>query len=55
MGKGRPRGVLFGPLDLRSQPKRCIGCRRLAVWGGDRCPDCQDEIRTRARKRRRRR
>jgi hypothetical protein len=29
VGKGFKRGVLFGRLDLRSQPRRCIACRRL--------------------------
>ena len=36
------------------QARRCIGCRRPVVTG-DRCPSCQDEIRTRARKHHRRR
>jgi hypothetical protein len=47
VGKGFKRGVLFGPLDLRSQPRRCIACRRLVVWGGDRCQDCRDKLRQR--------
>jgi hypothetical protein len=50
VGKGFKRGVLFGPLDLRSQPRRCIACRRLVVCGGDRCRDCRDQLRQRRRK-----
>ena len=45
MGKGFKRGVLFGPLDLRSQPRRYIACRR-------RRPDLHADAHERERRRR---
>jgi hypothetical protein len=46
-------GVLFGP-GASKKRHGCLGCHRPIVYG-DRCPDCQRLVRTRAAKRRRKR
>jgi hypothetical protein len=49
VGKGFKRGVLFGPLNRRSQPHRCIACQRPIIYG-DRCQDCRNKLRQRKRR-----
>ena len=51
---GKSNAYYCAPTGARRGPWQCIGCKKPITYG-DRCPPCEQAVRTRAAKRRRRR